>query len=326
MRAVKALFLLLGAALFAWLLGQVELDALAGELLAVGVAGFTVVLAIYALEFLCDVAGWQLTVSGLPVTVAWAARLYAVRIAGEAYNVVMPLGGMGGEPVKAFILRHRYGVPYARSGASLVLAKTASVLSLVLFLAVGLALMLRDPRIPGELRWLSGAGLAGLALGVAGFLAAQRARVTSRLGRRLGLHRALQGLREFDQHLVAFYTRDPARLLAVLGLGFANWVLGAAGVWATLWFMGRPVAFTEAWVIEAMAQMVRAATFFIPASLGAQEGAIMLVTGAITGNAGSGLAVALVRRARELLWVVTGLAASVPLMGGERLPRHAPPG
>jgi uncharacterized protein (TIRG00374 family) len=321
MRAHKILFLVLGAALFAWLLTRVELGAVAREIGAVGLFGFSLFLFIYALEFLCDVLAWQLVIGGVGGA-TWTARLYAVRAVGEAYNVVTPFGGMGGEPVKALILKRRYAVPYSRSGASLVLAKTANVLALLAFLGVGFALLAGDPRIGAELQLLAGLGLGALGLGIGGFFLVQRLRLASRLGRRFALTRALQGLHEFDRHLVAFYTERPARFAAVLGLGFGNWVLGALGVWVSMRFMARPVDFLDAWIIEAMAQMVRAAAFFIPAGLGAQEGVIMLAVGAVSGDATSGLAVALIRRAREIVWVLAGLAAGVPLLGAD--PRRGP--
>ena len=63
----------------------------------------------------------------------------------------------------------------------------------------------------------------------------------------------------------------------------------------------------EAWLIETVAQLVRAGTFFIPASLGATEAAMVLVYEALVGAPSLGFAVALIRRARELLWIAWGL-------------------
>ena len=126
------------------------------------------------------------------------------------------------------------------------------------------------------------------------------------------------GLEAFDHHLKDFYTTSPTRFAAVLSFAIGNWIVGALGVWATMMLMDSAISFRDAWIIEAMAQMVRASTFFIPASIGAQEGAIMLFTAAITGQPGSGLALALLRRARELLWVLAGLAISARLLGTVR--------
>jgi hypothetical protein len=72
-------------------------------------------------------------------------------------------------------------------------------------------------------------------------------------------------------------------------------------------FFGRPLDFADAIAVEALAQLVRAGTFFIPMSLGAQEGTFMLALGAITGAPPLGLAVAFVRRGRELVWLGLGL-------------------
>jgi hypothetical protein len=73
------------------------------------------------------------------------------------------------------------------------------------------------------------------------------------------------------------------------------------------WFLGIPLTFGEVWIVEATTQFVRAATFFIPASLGAQEGAIILVCTALTGSPTTGVAVAVVRRLREIMWILWGM-------------------
>jgi uncharacterized membrane protein YbhN (UPF0104 family) len=56
-----------------------------------------------------------------------------------------------------------------------------------------------------------------------------------------------------------------------------------------------------------MAQLARNATFFIPASIGTQEGAFLLVCDGITGSSSFGIAVSIVRRFRELIWILLGL-------------------
>ena len=80
-------------------------------------------------------------------------------------------------------------------------------------------------------------------------------------------------------------------------------------------------------MIEAVLQLVRSVTFFIPGNLGPQEGAYVLFGVALTGTAASvGLAAAFVRRIRELVLVLLGFGIgammSVPL--GLRLPAEKP--
>ena len=52
--------------------------------------------------------------------------------------------------------------------------------------------------------------------------------------------------------------------------------------------------------------IARAMAFFIPGTIGVQEGALTLIIRSITGDASLGLAVALVRRGREIIWIVWG--------------------
>ena len=54
--------------------------------------------------------------------------------------------------------------------------------------------------------------------------------------------------------------------------------------------------------------MVRTGAFFIPAAIGVQEGAFLLVCGAVTGSPPVGLAVSVVRRIREIIWIIWGFA------------------
>jgi glycosyltransferase 2 family protein len=53
--------------------------------------------------------------------------------------------------------------------------------------------------------------------------------------------------------------------------------------------------------------LVRTVTFFIPAGLGTQEGAFLIGVGALTGVPSAGVATALVRRARDLIWIALSL-------------------
>ena len=50
--------------------------------------------------------------------------MYVVRMIGEAYNNITPTASLGGEPVKAWLLKANWGVPLRDAGASLVIAKT----------------------------------------------------------------------------------------------------------------------------------------------------------------------------------------------------------
>jgi uncharacterized membrane protein YbhN (UPF0104 family) len=85
--------------------------------------------------------------------------------------------------------------------------------------------------------------------------------------------------------------------------------LGSLEIWLAFWLLGHPVGPIEAVILESLGQGLRSAGFALPGGLGAQEGGI--VAGALMlGIAPDlALAVALLKRAREMGYGVPGLVA-----------------
>ena len=314
MRLFKVFYLFLGLLLLAFVIIETDMSEVAGQISKVGF-GFLVILGIYFVAFSIDTFTWQLTIRSIPLNGLWAYRTWVLRMVGEAFNNVIPAASLGGEPVKAWMLKKHYGVGYREGAASLILARTINLIALALFLTGGFFLMLRGDALPKVYEWVAGAGLLGLGLGVALFFVIQRFGITSltgtwisrwRIGKRL--EDVLHHIRDMDDRLVYFYSDASGRFAGSVVLAFVNWVLGAVEIYYTLVFLGHPITWAEAWIIEAMAQLVRTGTFFIPASIGAQEGAFLLVCGAITGSPSLGVAVSVVRRIREIIWILWGFA------------------
>lgn len=329
-RLSRFAFLAAGIGLLFWLLRSVDLEQTWSQLLVFGLPGMAAVLALSVIEFGFDARAWQLCLPAARLNRRWLARLFAVRMAGEALNIATPFGGMGGEPFKAYLLNRRYGIPYPDAAASLVLAKTLTVFALLAFLLVGFFWMTGDARIEPVYKTSAWVGLGLLTLGISGFFVVQRYRLFSRSTAALGgfkplrlLNRLVHHLEAFDHQLVDFYTRQRARSVSAVTFAFANWVVGAAMTYVTLDFLGYPVTFWEAWMIEAVAQAVRAATFYIPGSVGAQEGAFIILLQGLAGDGALGLAAALVRRARELAWFTAGLGVAYLLLRSDNVVEDA---
>ncbi|MBF0270034.1 MAG: flippase-like domain-containing protein [Alphaproteobacteria bacterium] len=326
MRLLKLLYILLGVGLLVAVVLQTDIGEVWSMVLKVGAPGFLAILLLYLAAFAIDAFTFHMALVEIPLSFAWFKRIFNIRLVGEMFNAVLPAGGMGGEPVKALILKRRFGIGLKAGTASLVLGKTVNMIALVLFLAIGFAFMVQSEKLPVVYKSVGGAGLGVFALSILAFFLIQRVRMTSRISKRLSVlpgghkiaHRIVQ-IQEFDDMLVRFYTKHRARFLAAIGLAFVNWLLGILEVWAISWLLGQPVSMTDAWIIEAAIQLVRSAIFIMPASLGVQEGTFLLLYAAIAGSADLGLAVALVRRARELCWLGWGgLVGLVYLKSSEK--------
>jgi uncharacterized membrane protein YbhN (UPF0104 family) len=130
------------------------------------------------------------------------------------------------------------------------------------------------------------------------------------LGMQLGDQgvRALEGLREVEDRLVGFYTTERFHFGLSVFFAFGDWVCEAGATYLAVNLLGFPIDFFDAMVIESFVILVRSTLFFVPADLGTQEGAQVLICGAITGSPAAGLALAAIRRSRDLLWIIWGLA------------------
>jgi hypothetical protein len=174
--------------------------------------------------------------------------------------------------------------------------------------------MFRTESVPSSYRVTAGAGLAGFSLCVLLLFLTQRYRTYSRVSRWIGreggtgrVQRLFESIRDIEDQLIAFYTGHGRNFALAAAFALSHWIFGVVRTYCTLAFLGHPVTFTEAWVIEAAVMLVRVALFVIPANLGTQEATLLVMCGAITGSSALGVAVAVVRRFLEITWVGWGL-------------------
>lgn len=313
-RLARAGYLILGLALFAFVLHQTDLADAWQRMREVG-WGFALVLAIHLVAFLFDVGAWQATLVNAPVNARWLYRLWKLQMVGSAVSSTTPLATFGGEPVKAYLLNSLYGVNYRDGIASLLLTKTTLLLSLVAFLSIGFAVMVGSPALDVPFKITAGLGLLALGVGIALFYLIQRRRLTASVVHRLvrgRWGRRLEGMvehvQDFENHVVRFYTGRRLRFAIALLLALANEFVTVLELYVVMILLGHPVDFIDALIIEAVAQLIRSGAFFIPGRLGAQEGGFIIACAAITGSPSLGLAVALLRRSREVVWIGWGLA------------------
>ncbi|MDJ0950621.1 MAG: lysylphosphatidylglycerol synthase transmembrane domain-containing protein [Alphaproteobacteria bacterium] len=314
MRVVTVICLLAGLVLFGLVLYQGDLAEVWRQVQQIGWWGIALVLGISVLSFLPDVLSWQLTFTSVKLNLLWLTRLSLVHAVGEALNQVTPVVSFGGEPLKAILLNRHYGLGYRETTATLILAQLILVLSLILFLIVGLMLMAGADILPRSYQLAALVGFAMLFVFAVLFFVVQHFNLLSRSGSwfdRTWLggraRRALEIVADIEGRLIAFYTRQRSRFTLALGFSFLTWVMDAVEIYVILLLLGQPVSFADAWLIQAAVTLVKTVLFMIPLGLGAQEGTFLIICTMITGSPTVGIAVALIRRFRELLWILLGL-------------------
>jgi uncharacterized protein (TIRG00374 family) len=311
MRGVKSVLLVLGIVVIVLSVYRIGPGPILETLARLTWWQLVVVCLPYAVIMAVDTLGWRFA---FPRDPAPFRRLYGARLAGEALNLVTALGSVGGEAVKAWLIRR--DVAYEESVPSVVIAKTTITIAQALFLLIGVALawtMLSiDSRVIGAMLWL----LVVEVVAVAGFVGVQVAGLVGRAGRLLewfGVLKRGDHAQRLDAALRDYYRRDWRRLSLSTGFHLAGWLLGAFETFVILYFLGVPATLVTATVIEALGAGVRFATFLVPASLGAFESANAAAFDAMGLGAGAGLAFSFVRRARQLVWIGIGLLVLVAM-------------
>ena len=313
MPLLKILILPPSVGLFIYVLRLANPGAVFVNVLTIGTVGVVVVFCVYLAVFILDSITWHLALTPLPVTGLWLYRSWKVRMVGEAWNMVLPAGGMGGEPLKAVLLKSRYGLDYRESIASLILARTINLIALVFFLGVGFVLILLRPILPMSLTVPAGIGLGTFIIVIFSFFAVQRWQIASRffgllsrtvIGSRIKV--MLHYVEDIDHRLMVFYTQWRARFFYAVLLAMGAWILCALETYYVASFLGLSISLRDAWIVESMVQMVRAGTFFIPASIGVQEGIFLVAFTSLGVPSQIAMAVAMVKRGQEIAWIVWG--------------------
>ena len=238
--------------------------------------------------------------------------LAASRLAGEAFNMATPTAAVGGEAVKAWLLRGH--APLDATLASVIVAKTTITLGQGLYFLLGVVVAWRTGLTGSALLygmlWLL--GIEAVALGL--FVLVQTRGMlgwTLRLLERLGVRppRGQATLGRVDDVLGQFYRTAPGRLGLSIGFHFIAWLMGSVETWLILKFLGSEVSLATATVIEAFGTAIKVATFLVPASLGVLEGGFLATFATLGLSSTTAISFSLVKRLREAVWVAIGLIA-----------------
>jgi uncharacterized membrane protein YbhN (UPF0104 family) len=93
---------------------------------------------------------------------------------------------------------------------------------------------------------------------------------------------------------------SPLRFATSLLLHFCGWIASAGVTWVIFRLTGHPMDFSSVIMIESLVQAARSAAFVVPNALGVQEAAYALLTPLVGVGEEIGLAVSLLKRARDI--------------------------
>ncbi len=272
-------------------------------------------------------------------------RLLSVRFATEAVLMSAPGGSVLSDTIKPFVLKATDRVPISATLTSVTLRKWSIMAAEVPYLVIGWLVGFGLYRAassavigqPTGFEWIAIGVIAGLLAGVSvGYAMLSGGRMTERayllLLRvlpgflRIHLRAAHDGARSLDAYLRQVFTQRRRGLATAVGLYVVHWFIEAFETWLIVRLLGFPIDFMHAVAIESACSFLRAMAFFVPAGLGVQDlgYAILFGVAGVPDAVDFGLAFTLVKRSKELVWVLIGYCILLTLPVRRGPAAHAP--
>jgi putative membrane protein len=236
------------------------------------------------------------------------------RWVGESANSLMPAGQIGGPVLMARFLGQR-GLPKDEAAAAITVSTTLQSFGQIAFALLGIVVLgtQNNQFSPAALRTAALVASAFLAVQVGGFYLVQRRGLFSkvmwavrRFSRKRDWSQWVTQAEAIDVAVQDTYRRNGPVTASFL-LSMAGWVVGTGEVYLIAWFLGTPVSWHVAFVLESLGQAIRGAGFAIPGALGVQEGGYLLLAPLAGLTPDAAVALSLAKRTRELLLGLPGL-------------------
>jgi putative membrane protein len=289
----------LGLCLAAYLVVHVGFTAVLAAAAAVGWAGFAL-LCLYALaQFPLLGAAWRVL---LPEARASVWSFVWARLVREAASDVLPFSQVGGIVFGArTAIGH--GVAGPEAFASTIVDTTSEALAQIAYIALGFAILSAGAPRSSSMAALTKIFAAGLALAVVAgvllvFLQRYGHRVMGRLAARL-IPGAAASADALADALDTIYRSRP-RIALSCAMHLIGWLASGAGAWIAFRLIGVRVELSAVIAIESLVGAAKSAAALVPNALGVQEAGYAALAPLFGIGPEFGLAVSLLRRARDI--------------------------
>jgi putative membrane protein len=290
----------LGLALGWYLLTHAGWHAVWTAATAVGWGGFALLCLAALLVFLILGPAWYVL---LPASFGLQVWLFIwARMVRDGASEALPFSQVGGMVLgaRAAIL---HGVSSHVAVASMIVDVTTEMLAQIAYIALGVMVLTARAHTPTARSFMMIFAIA-LMIAVAGggaFVALQRhghhwvaRKIAPRLIPSFATYAA-----SIAETLDTIY-ESPLRLATSLLLHFCSWIANTGGTWVAFRLTGHPIDFSWVIMIDSLVYAARSAAFVVPNALGVQEAAYALLTPLVGVGKEIGLAVSLLKRARDI--------------------------
>ncbi|MFH1207548.1 MAG: lysylphosphatidylglycerol synthase transmembrane domain-containing protein [Patescibacteria group bacterium] len=302
----------IGAALFVGVMLKVGLPNIWQTIIDFSFAKWFVILILYALSFFISQYRWCMILrsQGHPVRLG---QIFPAKIVGFSVDYITPSPNVGGEAIRAMVLKKDAQVPFSEGLASVIIDKVMDFSYALPFLLFSIFYIL----IKFSLSWKLIAGLLFISLLFVFLIVYFYYRTLRsrdffgsiirffRLHRLSFIAKVMDKIGEFELVVIRFFQHDRKTLYKALGLSVLGGLLTLSAMWMIMIFLGLPATLLDVILVSTLTII----TFLlpIPGSLGSTETGEALIFSMIGYSPESGVAFSLIFRSVDFLKVVIGL-------------------
>lgn len=305
--------LVVGLALFIGVILHVGFDNVWRTLNYFSISKWFVILLLNAVQFSLMLYRWKIILWSQGHHVRFG-QLIGSKLVGFTADYLAPASNVGGEAIRAYVLKRDTGVPFSRGLASIIIDKIIDFSYALPFVLFGIFYMLVHFSLSGRLiAVLLVISLAFIFL--LGFFYYQvvykKKAFFSSIIRFVQLHRlsfiakAMNKIGEFEEIIIKFFQHDRKTFYRCLWISFLGGCLGIAGFWLIIYFLGIQASVLDALLIGILSIL----TFLvpIPGSFGSTETGLVLVFVMLGFQADQGVAFTLIFRSVDFIKIGFGL-------------------
>jgi 1L-myo-inositol 1-phosphate cytidylyltransferase len=309
----KARFLFSGAGLLLliYLLSKIGTRAVLVHVAQFG-PWFLVIIALSLGWLFAGACAWHLIQSAYfrPVPLL---RLFRVKIISDSLNTLIPSANVGGDAVRAFLIRKH--APLTEGIPGILVDKTVEYSIGLFFIMTGFLFSLLFVELPSWMNAAAAACLGGTLLGIVVLVIFQLKGIFWTLGRigkvvprvRRYVAKREGAIRDLDRNLHLIYRHPNPRTLLAAALHYLARVMGAAEIFIILRVLGSQITFIQSIFTATGVTIINTAFFVVPGHVGVMESAHVVILRSLGFSAALGLSLGVIRRIRKLATVALGL-------------------